>query len=459
MADTSVIAQQARDDGSIPYLIGAPNWSARTIPDLRNPSGTVTLLERQLIDVLILGDGYLTQSEFETSLQAWIDDFFKLKVYEVFKGAFRIRALFRASDVRCGDARRSYYRVKLTDSGGVDGGDWSDNNSGDDLVFKARLFEDVESFTDINKRTYPKGLSFEDGATDIGDWLFGMYRNLVVSMLVKNSSGDNASGRARSVSYPFINQNCMLRVALGVDDIHEFSHAFALLKDEYINDDKRNVQSTNVNPKIKSVLTLSNLTYSSEVSQVAWFHLSPWGKFPRSASGNNPSPVSGWLWVGGNRHLGVWHSEYQCMMNGTHHNFTYTQVAEDDPTMQTDGSISGASLRDKQRFCLWCQEIIAIRIWERTSQMKESDQPSNFVERGQYWYDRWIEEWRANYFSLFNVEQQIIDREADYANQNPGKNGERLDSSDLYTPYTSEMTVSSGNSEFDEGAWLLNLGD
>ena len=155
-------------------------------------------------------------------------------------------------------------------------------------MFTQRLFEDVDSFCDINTRRYPEGLSFNEGDTDIGDWLFGMYRNLVVSMLVKNSSGNNASGRAIRLERPAPNQTHMLRVALGVDDIHEFSHAFAHLKDEYIGDNKRNVESTREDPERGNVLNLSNLSYTNSVDQVPWYHLSSWGRFYRSAGGGGP---------------------------------------------------------------------------------------------------------------------------------------------------------------------------
>ena len=58
------------------------------------------------------------------------------------------------------------------------------------------MFEDVDAFSDVNLRRYPSGLSFGETNTSIGDWLFGMYRNLIVSVLVRTSSTSNASGRA-----------------------------------------------------------------------------------------------------------------------------------------------------------------------------------------------------------------------------------------------------------------------
>ena len=112
MADTSVVAGASRADGSIPYELGKPNWQARTIPDIRNPSSSVQIGESRLLDVLILGDGFLTQAEFEEGLQDWIDVFYGLKVYDVFQGAFRIRGRYRESSERASADRDSYYRVR-----------------------------------------------------------------------------------------------------------------------------------------------------------------------------------------------------------------------------------------------------------------------------------------------------------------------------------------------------------
>src|SRR5688500_5505081 len=136
MADTSVVARATRAGGSVPYDLGAPNWQGRRIPDIRNPSSTVQIDEHQLIDVLILGDGFFTQAEFESGLQSWINGFYALKVYDLFRGAFRVRALYRQSSVRASSARDSYYRVKiLGDNSGIDAGDWVTGSGADDEVF------------------------------------------------------------------------------------------------------------------------------------------------------------------------------------------------------------------------------------------------------------------------------------------------------------------------------------
>lgn len=460
MADTSVVAGTGRADGSTPYELGKPNWQNRRIPDIGNPSSTVQINASRLIDVLILGDGFQSQSEFDAGLQSWIDDIYNLKVYDLFRGAFRIRALYRHSSERASKDRDSYYRVKVTDDDkGVSGGSWWDGDSDENLVFRQRVFEDVDSFADINLRRYPRGLSFNETNTTIGDWLFGMYRNLVVCMLVRTDARTNASGRALRVARPSPDEQRTVRIATGANTNHEFSHAFGLLSDEYING--RDSQSNRVNPSQENILNLSNLSFSAKYSQVPWLHLSPWGKDRRQAAGSQPSPLLGWTWVGGGKHRGVWHPEYRCLMNGSHDNFQYTQVASGDPTAQPDGSYvdeTGASLRDRSRFCLWCQELVTMRILERTGQLQESDDPANFVDKGRHWYGRWKDELRKKYWELFDVSRQIKDYERSYAGMRVGPAGEALETSDLYAPFGEDAPTNSGYSIFDESVWLVLLG-
>lgn len=464
MADTTVVAGAARADGSVPYELGRPNWIGRRIPDIREPSSEVTLPESRLIDVLILGDGFLTQAEFENGIQAWITAFYRVNVYDVFQGAFRVRALYRQSADRASDSRDSYYRVRLTDSGGVDGGGWVGGSSPDDQTFRSRLFADVDSFDDINKRRYPAGLDLGEDNIDIGNWLGGMYRNLTVATLVRTANSSNASGRARLVER---DSESSVRVAFGANSIHEFSHAFGLLKDEYI--EGRDSKSTRQNPSQNSVLTLSNLTYSTKNSDVPWRHLSPWGIETRQAGGDAPSPVIGWAWVGGAMHLDVWHSEYRCLMNGTHDNFLYTQDEAADETSGPDGiyedpddiedsTDTGASLRDGRRLCLWCQEIVTLRILEKTDQLEQPGDPDDIVAAGRTWYGRWEDDLRTNYWDLFDVPRQIADQEAVYGAMTFGTEAKLLERSDLYVAFGEDAPSRRGPSPpFNAAAWLLTL--
>ena len=469
MADLTITARPARADGSVPYNLGRPNWVRRTIPNILRRNGRVRLPESRMIDVLILGDGYQAQSEFEDKLEDWLDSFYKVKVYDVFQGAFRIRALYRQSSERASDDRDSYYRVKLTSSGGVNGDGWQEDSGTDNQVFRDRMFTAVDSFSDINTRCYPVGLDLGQDNIDQTNELGGTYRNLIVCMLVRTDSRTNASGRARYTPRT-VGQTPKVRVAFGANDIHEFSHAFAFLKDEYI--EGRDKVSTRDNPSTPSVLTLSNLSYSTKYSDIPWRHLSPFGIEERQAGGDAPSPMIGWAWIGGAKRHDVWHSEYHCLLNGTHDNYLFTQDEADDPTSGNDGVYidpddvsdgtedEGANLRNNERMCLWCQEITALRILERTDQLNRSSDPSDIVEAGKAWYQYWVDTLRANYWHLFDVPQQIANQEAVYAAMTFTIDGETktLEESDLYQPFDEDAPSRRGTAAtFDDGAWLVNL--
>jgi hypothetical protein len=225
-------------------------------------------------------------------------------------------------------------------------------------------------------------------------------------------------------------------VAVGALELHEFGHAFAQLADEYI-DLRGSGYEDRTPPSPTSVFSLSNLWFSSLTPEVPWTHLSPGGWQRRTASGLDPSPLVGWMWAGGNRQHGVWRAEYMCLMNGDHENFAFTQVAANDPTpVSADGDVAGANLRihpgGAVYLCLWCQEIVALRILEKTDQLLEAGDSSDITTQGTLWWDRWVERLRANYRTLMNVDQQILEAEARYAAMFPGTNGEPLWRSDLY---------------------------
>ena len=98
------------------------------------------------------------------------------------------------------------------------------------------------------------------------------------------------------------------------------------------------------------------------------------------------------------------------------------------------------------------------RILERTDQLDEADDPTNFVEKGQRWYERWTGKLRSNYWDLFDVPQQIVDHESGYAGLTPGPANEPLEASDLYLAYREDAPTRSGSSTFDDGEWLISLG-
>jgi len=435
MANLSIV-ETPLAGGKIRYTLGQPNWEDRRMPDIRRPGSTVQIEEQRLIDVIILGDGFTAASDFRDALENWLSNFYAIKVYDVFAGCIRIRALYTPSTQPASANRASYYRCRMSDDGcSIDKDDWWKANDADGMAFREAFWESVDTFADANPRRYPLDLEVgSSNQTITNDRLRDLYRNLVVSFLVRSAVDEHPSGFTSDVSRPAPDQSRHVRVGFGANEIHEFSHAFGLLSDEYING--RGTTNTRVDPTTPSVFSLSNLRYSNRVDNVPWIHLSPCGWQERTASGQEPSPLVGWLWVGGSVHVGVWHSEYRCLMNGNHDNFQFTQVAAEDPTANEDGTYTeenGAGLRDTDRFCLWCQEIVSLRILEKTDQLLEEGDPADVTSQGITWYARWLERLRSNYYQLFDVAQQIADAEARYAGLTPGRNKEPLWQSDLYS--------------------------
>jgi len=106
-------------------------------------------------------------------------------------------------------------------------------------------------------------------------------------------------------------------------------------------------------------------------------------------------------------------------------------------TANPDGTYTdenGADLRDTSHFCAWCTEILTIRLLEKTDQFSAPGDPTDPVAQGSLWYSRWADELRENYYVLLDIENQIHDAEARYAAEHPGRAGEALWTSDLYSP-------------------------
>lgn len=461
MVDLSIVNLDPSRTDAVRYELGAGNWrppgGGPRIPDLANPGATIGLTDGQVIDVLILGDGYETRDSFESRLTNWLTDFYAVDVYNRFAGAFRIRALFRRSSEPCSPGRKSFYRVPIGSSGDDEGevatGGWETAAGTDNTFFRQQLFDSFDTFA-LNPTTYPMDLDVGGDNTVIHNQLARMYSNLVVAMLVRTAKVSNVSGRTRAVPDtrnpvpdPANPLARTVNVAFGSHALHEFGHAFAYLEDEYIS--ARGSTADRSNPEHGNVFTLSNLSFSGRLDLVPWRHLSPWGRRPRQAAGREPSPLVGWLWRGGEQDLGVWHSEYHCLMNGQHVNYAYstseTSPASVDLRFRRVVTATGAVI--PPRYCLWCQEIVTIRILEKTGQLAAAGDPADVNERGRRWYDRWVDTWRDRYWAAFDVDQQIDGRESLYANpssepetfdeiSNADGSYKRLDGSDLYGPFT-----------------------
>ncbi len=398
----------------------------RFIPDIET-GGIETISGDEIIDIIIIGDGYtcpnpLTNCEddrFFNDANNWYKYLFDsvdgIRPYSLYRKAFRVHAVFEPSNDHASADRESYFRIKV--SCNEDANDpnracsidpdsnWQrDGTDTDNIVFRDRLFQaidDVDTFTSgsLNLTTYPD---------DLGDFdnFEGLYRNLVVVFLVRGYRDiaktvvGHLSGFSDKVESMTGDPPDKVRVAFGSGWEHEFSHAFGYLKDEYIGDGKRG-ETTNRNnpdPCDRSIFNLSNLTYSNARCDLLWPHIAPGGIY-----NPNVGSLVGNLFKGGGSEHGVWHSEYQCLMNGGHHNYL---CDNDDPDSDY------YDLRDGQHFCFWCEEIVAIRILEKARQMGTED-PS--VAMGKTWFDHWEDTLRHYYYTHFDIPELIEEKDACYA--------------------------------------------
>ena len=381
----------------------------------------------EIIDIIIIGDGYtcpnpLSNCEdtlFFSDAQSWYDSLFDpcdgIRPYSLFRQAFRVHAVFETSDDHASADRESYFRVKVSCDPCADDpsracsidpdSNWQrDGTDTDNIVFRNRLFDaidDVDAFTSgsLNLTKYPD---------DMGDFdkQEGLYRNLVVAFLVRGYRNiaktivGQLSGYVDNVESMTGSPPDKVRVAFGQGWQHEFGHAFAFLKDEYIGNDKRGTTSSGSNPapSERSVFNLSNLTYSNARCDLLWPHIAPGGRY-------NPNVRSliGNLFKGGGNEHGVWHSEYQCLINGGHHNYL---CDNDDPDSDH------YDLRDAEHYCFWCEEIVVIRILEKARQIG-TEAPS--VAMGKIWFNRWEDTLRHAYYTHFDIPALIAEKDACYA--------------------------------------------
>jgi hypothetical protein len=446
MADQSITNLDPQRDDSIRYAVGEPNWRDPVIPGMRIRN-TVALDASQVIDVIILGDGYPDTAAFEKDVATWIDDFYQVDVYSSFSGAFRVHALFNRSASFASRDRDSFYRTSINADGDVETGNWYKNDGTDNKWFREQVSASMARFA-FNENVYPSSL--DDGGDDrvIHNQLANLYSNLVVIMLVTTGPGQHPSGRTCDIS---LSQNRKVNISIAAYSLHEFGHGFAYLEDEYIS--TRGSDASRHNPSAKSIFTLSNLSFSDRLEESLWLHLSPWGKFRRQAAGTAASPIVGWLWRGGEADEKVWHSEYKCLMNGTHENYTYSSTE-----VLADGQ-AGANLRSRHRYCLWCREIVVMRILEKTGQLKANDDPSDINEKGKTWYQKWVSDWRNVVWDFFDVRRLIAEREFAYtpAELNLIVDGIRrsLWQSNLYKPFMASPQTAGATPAFGDDEMFI----
>lgn len=390
------------------------NIGSRDIPDIVT-GGSVTLSANQIIDIVILGDGYIVDTgsgidekeEFFTDARDWYEILFGtgandgIRPLTFLPDAFRVRAVFKASTQRASgpaDAdRNSYYRVKLkcSTSCSIDTDvSWWDDNDTVNQDFRNNLFDAVDEVSPLNTAIYPSDLDSGDLITNLAD----LYSNLYVVMLIRRMGDDGQPGGV-AINVPRTSGTDRVRAATGALWQHEFFHAFSYLRDEYIGTRGSTATLNNHPDGSVSVFNISNLTYSNERCDLPWAHIAPGGLY-----NSNVNSLIGNLFVGGRQEQGVWHSEYNCLINGRHENYK----------CNVDASEPNVRLRDRDHLCFWCQEITAMRILEKTGQLSRAGDSTDINAKGITWFNLWRTSLRHDYYDHFNIATLIAKKNACY---------------------------------------------
>jgi hypothetical protein len=397
-----------------------------------------------IIDIVIMAEGYTSgdQEDFENYVSDWYERFSICWPYSKFLSAFRVRAVFAASAARAGGSGSTYYSLGVeTYNNCVNCVTRHANKNTDFVRAVFDTMKVVDNTVGLNKRLYPDNLLIglsgdipDEPATKPSarenNVFKNLARNLVGVLTIKRNTPDLGArwrgdvawgGYSTTITAPIGHsmEGMRLNLALGQYDLHEFGHAFGLLIDEYIEYRKgyeRDAEDLfdiiHQDPSNPSVFDLFNVTYTGAGKAVPWRHLASNGFTKR-----NGTSYVGQMWKGGLAELGVWHSEYKCLQNGTHHNYhhrTDEHRRYADLRMYFNAEFPASSM---DRYCLWCEEIITIKILEKTDAFYREGDPlddASIAELGSIWYRRWEEEMRPAYWTQFGMDKRILDRERWY---------------------------------------------
>jgi hypothetical protein len=316
------------------------------VDDVRAGAPVARLPIEQRIHVLLYAEGY-TQPDLavfhtaeshagarDNDVDGWTDLVFGIEPYSLFRQAFVVWYLPRASNAQIGGDTAFAVPITFGSSTKVTGVDPSGETA-------QRAWQALEG------HPFPPVFFFADGRP--------YAKNYVASFLIFDPSRGHAS--VSGVSTTLINPENPeqhLRAAFGVGHAHEFSHAFALLRDEYMN-----AYSTT---EIRWSAT-SNVAPTSYCSELPWSHLLFGGA-------NNPG-VDGLVGAFGTPEQGF-HSELICLMNGVQDNAQF---------------FGGDGVLRVARFCNFCRELVTYRLLERLQLLDG--------------FDAWQEGYRADFYARY----------------------------------------------------------
>jgi len=244
----------------------------------------------------------------------WVAEIFGLDPYARLKEAFVVWFLPRASAARAGMGDTAF---DVTVSGGA--------------------------VTELDAVAAPLWDAIDGSGEDAFAYplVAGQAQNLVAAFMVFDSQRMRA-GFSGITTFGLRHPSMMglsIPAAFGLGHPHEFTHAFGRLSDEYM--------ETSSNAPMRTTET-SNVVASNSCGTLPWAHL---------LAGKGINESEGLVGAFGSPELG-YHSEFRCLMNGTHDNGSFW-CAEGDEQFTT------LTLRP-QRFCNFCREIVAFRVFERT---------------------------------------------------------------------------------------------
>jgi hypothetical protein len=198
-----------------------------------------------------------------------------------------------------------------------------------------------------------------------------MAKNLVVAVMVYESArGQSGYDGTTALLVNPANANQSVATAFGHHRPHEFGHAFARLRDEYLSLDG-DPQCSPTSGAWSSG-NVSNVVCVSTCANVPWKHLIHGGTA-------NPS-LNGLVGAFGHPDEG-YHSELKCLMNGDRADNAAVFGGESE-------------LRDEERMCNFCRELTVFRLFERIGQLADTTTS----------YATWQSTYRGPFYATYGLD-------------------------------------------------------
>ena len=334
------------------------------IPDVKN-GALLTLPPDRMVHVLLLAEGYTAADlpRFHTNstndVANWMSQWGALDIYDQFREAFCFWKLPAVSNQRIvpgGAVEDTAFRVPVDSGGDVD----LDDASATDVV-------EQRIWTEVARLPFPPTTFYPTTASRTR----AMAKNLVVAVMVYESArGQSGYDGTTTLLVNPANANQSVATAFGHHRPHEFGHAFARLRDEYISLDGDPQCSPTSGAWTSG--NVSNVVCVSTCAGVPWKHLIRGGTA-------NPS-LNGLVGAFGHSDEG-YHSELKCLMNGDRADNAAVFGGESE-------------LRDEERMCNFCRELTVFRLFERIGQLADTSTS----------YATWQSTYRGPFYAAYGLD-------------------------------------------------------